>query len=75
MISLVIFLVGCIGAAAAWNIWVLIAFGSCRARAAGLPLSFAIIKDEFPPERSGCDRVPSLRSSALLVGWACRSRA
>jgi EmrB/QacA subfamily drug resistance transporter len=54
MISLVIFLVGCIGAAAAWNIWALIAFRVVQgAGGAVFPLSFAIIKDEFPPERSG----------------------
>jgi MFS family permease len=53
-ISLVIFLAGCIGAAAAWNIWSLIAFRVVQgAGGAVFPLSFAIIKDEFPRERSG----------------------
>ncbi|MGB2875578.1 MAG: MFS transporter [Gaiellaceae bacterium] len=53
-ISLAIFLVGCIGAAAAWNIWSLIAFRIVQgAGGAVFPLSFAIIKDEFPRERSG----------------------
>ena len=54
MISLVIFLVGCIGAAAAWNIWALIAFRIVQGTGGAVfPLSFAIVKDEFPPERSG----------------------
>ena len=52
VITLGIFLVGCVGAALAPNIWVLIA---CRAvQGAGgavFPLSFSIIKDEFPPEK------------------------
>jgi EmrB/QacA subfamily drug resistance transporter len=53
-ISLVIFLVGCIGAAAAWNIWSLIAFRIVQgAGGAVFPLSFAIVNDEFPRERSG----------------------
>src|ERR671933_2112078 len=53
-ISLAIFLVGCIGAAAAWNIWALIAFRAVQgAGAAVFPLSFAIIRDEFPPEKVG----------------------
>ncbi|MDP9232756.1 MAG: MFS transporter [Actinomycetota bacterium] len=53
-ISLAIFLVGCIGAAAAWNIWSLIAFRIVQgAGGAVFPLSFAIVKDEFPRERSG----------------------
>jgi EmrB/QacA subfamily drug resistance transporter len=53
-ISLGIFLAGCIGAALAPNIWVLIA---CRAVSgaggAVFPLSFAIIRDEFPAEKVG----------------------
>jgi EmrB/QacA subfamily drug resistance transporter len=52
MISLGIFLVGCIGAAAAWNIWSLIGFRMLQGAAGGIfPLCFAIIRDEFPPER------------------------
>ena len=54
VISLGIFFVGCVGAALAPNIWVLIA---CRAvQGAGgavFPLSFSIIKDEFPEEKVG----------------------
>src|SRR2546421_8042748 len=53
-ISLTIFLAGCIGSAAAWNIWSLIAFRAVAgAGAAVFPLSFAIIRDEFPPEKVG----------------------
>ena len=53
-ISLVIFLVGCIGAAAAWSIWALIGFRVIQgAGGAVFPLSFAIVNDEFPRERSG----------------------
>jgi MFS family permease len=52
VISLVLFLAGCIGAAAAWNIWSLIAFRIVQGAAGGIfPLSFSIIRDEFPPER------------------------
>ena len=54
VISLAAFLVGCVGAAAAWNIWALIA---CRAvqgaGAAVFPLSYGIIRDEFPREKVG----------------------
>jgi EmrB/QacA subfamily drug resistance transporter len=53
-ISLAIFLVGCIGAASAWNIWSLIAFRAVQgAGGAVFPLSFAIIRDEFPREKVG----------------------
>jgi EmrB/QacA subfamily drug resistance transporter len=52
VVSLSLFLIGCLGAAAAPNIWVLIA---CRALSgaggAVFPLSFGIIRDEFPPEK------------------------
>jgi EmrB/QacA subfamily drug resistance transporter len=52
VVSLGIFLLGSLGAIAAWNIWALIA---CRlvqgAGGAVFPLSFAIIKDEFPEEK------------------------
>jgi EmrB/QacA subfamily drug resistance transporter len=66
-ISLGVFLVGCIGAAAAPNIWVLIA---CRAISgaggAVFPLSFAIIRDEFPREKVGM--AIGLVSSVFGVG-------
>jgi EmrB/QacA subfamily drug resistance transporter len=53
-ISLVIFLAGCIGAAAAWNIWSLIGFRVLQgAGGAVFPLSFAIVNDEFPREKAG----------------------
>src|SRR5207302_9788332 len=53
-ISLLIFLAGSIGAAAAWNIWSLIAFRAVQgAGGAVFPLSFSIIRDEFPREKVG----------------------
>jgi EmrB/QacA subfamily drug resistance transporter len=52
MISLAIFFVGSAGAAFAWNIWALIGFRALAgAGGAIFPLSFSIIRDEFPPER------------------------
>lgn len=54
VISLGLFLLGSLGAIFAWNIAMLIA---CRilqgAGGAVFPLSFSIIKDEFPPEKVG----------------------
>src|SRR5712691_7014393 len=53
-ISLAVFLLGSIGAAAAWNIWALIFFRAVQgAGGAVFPLSFGIIRDEFPRERVG----------------------
>jgi EmrB/QacA subfamily drug resistance transporter len=53
-ISLLVFLIGCIGCALAWNIWSLIGFRALSGLGAGVfPLSFAIIRDEFPPEKIG----------------------
>jgi MFS family permease len=53
-ISLTLFLAGCVGAAAAWNIWSLIAFRGVQGLGAAVfPLSFSIIRDEFPPEKVG----------------------
>ena len=52
LICLGIFLVGCVGCAIAWNIASLIAFRVLAGAGAALfPLSFAIIRDEFPPEK------------------------
>src|SRR5262249_46476114 len=52
LITLLLFLAGCIGAAAAWNIWSLIGFRMLQGAAGGIfPLCFSIIRDEFPPER------------------------
>jgi len=54
VISLALFLVGSIGAAAAWNIWALIGWRAVQgAGAAVFPLSYGIIRDEFPPEKVG----------------------
>jgi EmrB/QacA subfamily drug resistance transporter len=54
VISLSLFLVGCVGCALAWNIWALIAFRALSgAGGAVFPLSFGIIRDEFPREKVG----------------------
>jgi EmrB/QacA subfamily drug resistance transporter len=54
LISLALFLTGSIGAAAAWNIWSLIAWRAVQgAGAAVFPLSYGIIRDEFPREKVG----------------------
>jgi EmrB/QacA subfamily drug resistance transporter len=54
VIALAIFLVGSAGAAIAWNIWSLIAWRALQgAGAAVFPLSYGIIRDEFPPEKVG----------------------
>jgi EmrB/QacA subfamily drug resistance transporter len=52
VVSLSLFLIGCIGAAAAWSIWSLIGFRMLAGAGGALfPLSFAIIRDEFPPDK------------------------
>src|SRR6476620_7690942 len=54
VICLAIFLLGSIVAACAWNIWILIAARAIQgASGAIFPLSFGIIRDEFPPEKVG----------------------
>ena len=54
VISLGLFLLGSVGAGFAWNIGSLIAFRIVQgAGGAVFPLSFSIIKDEFPPEKVG----------------------
>jgi len=54
LISLVAFLMGCVGCAVAWSIASLIAFRALAGvGAAVFPLSFAIIRDEFPREKVG----------------------
>jgi len=54
VISLTLFFVGCAGAAAAWNIWALIFFRAFQGLGAAVfPLSFGIIRDEFPREKVG----------------------
>ena len=52
VLSLVAFLVGCLGCAVAPNIWILILFRIVSGAAGAVfPLSFGIIRDEFPPDR------------------------
>jgi EmrB/QacA subfamily drug resistance transporter len=67
VISLGIFLLGSLGAIFAWNIGSLIV---CRviqgAGGAVFPLSFAIINDEFPPERRGA--AIGIVSSVFAIG-------
>ena len=60
VLSLVTFLVGCIGCAAAPDIWTLILFRIVSGAAGAVfPLSFGIIRDEFPPRADeGRDRAP-----------------
>jgi EmrB/QacA subfamily drug resistance transporter len=54
VISLSLFLLGSIGACFAWDIGSLIGFRILQgAGGAVFPLSFSIIKDEFPPEKVG----------------------
>lgn len=54
LIALAIFFVGCVGAVVAPNIWVLIVFRAIQGTGGAVfPLSFAIIKDEFPEEKVG----------------------
>jgi EmrB/QacA subfamily drug resistance transporter len=52
VVSLAIFLLGCVGCAVAPDIWTLIAFRIVSGAAGAVfPLSFGIIRDEFPPDR------------------------
>jgi EmrB/QacA subfamily drug resistance transporter len=52
LVSLGLFLAGCLGAAFAWDIWSLIAFRVVAGAGGALfPLSFAIIRDEFPADK------------------------
>ncbi len=54
LVSLALFFIGCAGAAAAWNIWTLIAFRAVQGLGGAIfPLSFGIIRDEFPREKVG----------------------
>jgi EmrB/QacA subfamily drug resistance transporter len=53
-LSLAVFFLATLGCAVAWNIWSLIAFRAVSGvGAAVFPLSFGIIRDEFPPDRVG----------------------
>jgi EmrB/QacA subfamily drug resistance transporter len=52
VVALTVFLLGTLGGAFAWNIGSLIAFRALAgAGGAVFPLSFGIIRDEFPPDR------------------------
>jgi len=52
LVALTIFLVGTIGGAFAWNIGSLIGFRALSGTGGAVfPLSFGIIRDEFPPEK------------------------
>jgi len=52
LVSLGLFLAGCLGAAFAWNLWSLIGFRVLSGAGGALfPLAFAIIRDEMPPEK------------------------
>ncbi len=67
VIALGIFLVGSLGAIVAWNVGSLIAFRAIQGiGGAVFPLSFAIIRDEFPPERQSV--AMGLVSAVLGVG-------
>jgi EmrB/QacA subfamily drug resistance transporter len=67
LISLGVFLVGSVGAIVAWNIGSLIAFRAVQGVGGAIfPLSFAIIRDEFPRERMSM--AMGLVSAVLGVG-------
>lgn len=52
LVSLGLFLAGCLGAAGAWDLWSLIGFRILSGAGGALfPLAFAIIRDEMPPEK------------------------
>lgn len=67
VISLAVFLVGSVAAIFAWNVASLIVFRAIQGvGGAVFPLSFAIIRDEFPPERQSV--AMGLVSAVLGVG-------
>jgi EmrB/QacA subfamily drug resistance transporter len=67
LISLAVFLAGSLGAIVAWNVGALIVFRAVQGvGGAVFPLSFAIIRDEFPPERQSM--AMGLVSAVLGVG-------
>lgn len=52
LVSLGLFLAGCLGAAFAWDLWSLIGFRVLSGAGGALfPLAFAIVRDEMPPEK------------------------
>ena len=76
VISLAVFLLGSVGAFAAPNVAVLIAFRAVQGvGGAVFPLSFAIIRDEFPPEKVSVAMAWSRRCSVSAAAWGSRSRA
>jgi EmrB/QacA subfamily drug resistance transporter len=67
LVALALFLVGSIGAIVAWNVGSLIVFRAIQGvGGAVFPLSYAIIRDEFPPQRVGV--AMGLVSAVLGVG-------
>src|SRR5207248_693933 len=67
VVSLAVFLAGSIGAAAAPGIWTLIAARAVQGVGGAIfPLSFAIIRDEFPREKVGV--AVGVVSSVFAVG-------
>jgi EmrB/QacA subfamily drug resistance transporter len=67
LISLSVFFVGCVGASFAGSIWSLIAWRALQGvGGAVFPLSFAIIRDEFPAEKVGS--AVGLVSAVFVVG-------
>lgn len=67
VLSLIALFVGCVLAIFAWNIWSLIGARAIQGLGGGLfPLAFAIIKDEFPPEKIGM--AVGVVSSVFAVG-------
>jgi MFS family permease len=69
-ISLALLLLGSFGAIFAWNIWSLIGFRALQGLGGGVfPLAYAIIKDEFPPDRVGSG--VGIMASMLAVGGGC----
>jgi EmrB/QacA subfamily drug resistance transporter len=67
VLCLLVLFVGCVLATFAWDIWSLIAARAVQGFGAGLfPLAFAIVKDEFPAEKTGL--AVGIVSSVFAVG-------
>jgi MFS family permease len=76
LISLLLFLAGSVGAALAWNIWVLIAWRALQgAGAAVFPLSYGIIRTSSRARRSASRSAssPPCSGSAAASGSCCRA--